>query len=152
MSEKFVQKLFFFLITLRIIIFSLSLVIFFNYPKFEAALGSILSVIMILFLVKTRPLESRWNFAQQMICEIIILVVNVSLLDLAFIDPTEEGSSSVIENMSDTIIFCYPAYNVIAILFITIKIIQALRVFFSTRRLILRKMKTFPNQKTFRNL
>ncbi len=106
----------------RDFLLSLLLVILFKYPFIEAIVILVMNISMLAYLFITRPLKERLQEVQQICCELILLVVNVSILILAIHDHRHSGDQHLVEVFGKIIIIANVAF-IIAVFFYLIVVV-----------------------------
>ena len=124
-DDSFLPQAFLLIINVRGVLFNFAITLLFEHPIVQCIFSLILTILIIFYLIKTRPLTSKLDFAQQIAFEIIILAVNVSLCVMALMDTV--GSKESRENISSVIIYASMIFQVCGIVFLLPRLITEIR-------------------------
>ena len=120
---------------IRVILSNVILGVLYKYPLVQIVLLTGLNICAILYLCLVRPYKSKMNFIPQVVAEIIILVVNISVLVQAAIDYREQPYRTPRRFMSKVVIVCSLFFHILTCLFMVVKcIIFARRIYVSYRK------------------
>lgn len=133
-DSKFSYQAFLLYFTLRSIIHNLVLATLFDYPVPQAAIFVITSVLMFGYVVVMRPFEKLLSNIQQICLEMLILIVNVSLLVVAITDHSENHNDDVVHNVGEIIITVNTIAKFLPIVFIAIDLVPTIRKLISERK------------------
>lgn len=119
---------------LRAIVFNLIISFLYNYPLFQAIIIVMLNIILVVYLGFKRPFKHIVNFLQQMIAEVILLVVNTSMLTLAFMDGGSITDPSKRDVLGCIIVFCSLIFRFMPSIFTTIKMVILAKEIYEDRK------------------
>jgi len=88
----------------RSIISNIVITTLFEYPLLQTLLLTGLNVLILIYLMVCRPFKEVFNAAGQYFCEILLLVVNVSMLGMSIIDNMAERPEKAVERFSKIVI------------------------------------------------
>jgi len=89
---------------------------------------------MVTYLILARPFKILVNLFQQLVCQLILLTVNICLVILAIEDIKSLGLSNLKENLGNIIILCSTIVNFVPPVFLVLKIIDVAFRYYKTYR------------------
>ena len=104
-SDKIIQHGFMFSTLLRFYLFYIVISYFFEQPLTQSILITMLSLMLLVFMLKERPFTSKIVFAQNVLNEITMMIINLSLVTLAVLDYKEVEAEKLRETFGDVIIY-----------------------------------------------
>lgn len=117
-------------ITLRDVIFSLLLATMFEYPLAQTIIITIMSCLMIVYLLFKKPFKSKFDAGQQLFFEIIGLMVNVGVFLNAILDAGEYKALEFRNNLGKLIIVSNMIFNFVTGSFMLYFLVQLLIDFY----------------------
>ena len=110
-EQYFSQQAFLFFFAMRDILFNLIIAALFSYPLVQTILISLLSVLMLTYLLIRRPLKRLIDEIQYVFCELALLSTNLCALSLAAMETRETQETQSSDFLNKTIIFIIFGFN-----------------------------------------
>jgi len=88
----------------RSIVSNVIITTLFEYSLLQTLLLTSLNILILIYLIICRPFKEKLNAIGQYFCEIILLLVSVSMLAMAIIDNSSSGSEAVVDRFSQLVI------------------------------------------------
>jgi len=126
-SQSLTHQIFLFLLILRDFIFSVLIALLAKYPLVQAILFLILSLPLGIFIFLFKPFKSRWNLAQQMSYEIMILIVSINIIIMAIFDQSNLPSFNNRRKIGKLIIGVQICFVCLGILVLTLLFISLIK-------------------------
>ncbi len=119
-ETSFLPQAFLLMSTLRNLTFHFSLTILFSYPLAQVNISLLLTLLSFTYIISMKLFTSRLDWAQQLICELVILAVNVSLVTMGVYDVMKTNASREILGM--IIIYASLFFQVFGLAFVIPKL------------------------------
>ena len=133
-DASLVTQGFFLFLTVRNVLYSLIVTLMYKHTFVQLILMMTLSLAMVVYLIFARPFKRLVNLFQQLFGEIVLLVVNGSLLGIFIITTRAQHLINLQENLNEVIIvsnmivgFIAPTFLIIKITIIMIELHQSRR-------------------------
>jgi len=127
-EEKSLLKLSYMSVFLiRGLIFSLVISCFYNLPLIQVSMITLCNVLMIGYLLFSRPFKSNLNFLQAIVNELLLMVLSICILILALMDQQGTDNQTMRINLGEAIIFVIKAFNWAVIAFLGLYILLGIR-------------------------
>ena len=110
-DSTFLTQSFLLLSTIRIIVCYLFVGLLYRYPLVQAIHITLMSVLMMIYILKLRPIKDPLNFFVTLIYETLALMVNTCVLILAICDALNTLSAHMQSNLSYTILILNTTIN-----------------------------------------
>ena len=93
-TKSWLQQSYFAIYILRLYLFNTVIVYLYMYPKIQGIIISAATFSMLIYLLSVLPMKSRLDQIQSIIQELLLLVVNISVTILAFLDKKGDHANS----------------------------------------------------------
>lgn len=103
-NDHLSQKMFLFIFMFRTYIHYSILGYLNEYPFLQTCTFTMISIAILLYLIIRRPMKSKINYIQQLVCEVAILIVNISVLILSVMNKWVIGDYEARVRVGDVII------------------------------------------------
>ncbi len=107
---------------LRDMLLSLFLVSLFRYPFVQAIIIILMNILMLMYLFIYRPLKDTIQLVEQILCEMLLLIVNMGILTLAVHDHVHSQDQHLVEVIGTMIIYLNIAFMLTILVFLVIQI------------------------------
>ena len=138
-SKSWMQQSYIVICIVRIYIFGILITYPFKCPLLQIIAITILSVVMIVYLLLKFPLIGKIDQGHNIIQEIILLIVNVCVVVLAYLDPTETELSDARVVLGDIVVWNNIASLVASSLYSILKLLIEIRDIYRSLRSQCRK-------------
>ena len=145
-DQNLLKQSFLFILTIRDIAFSILLVTLFEHPLTQCIMILILSVMMLSYMLITRPFASIWGQVQQIFFEFVIFVVSLSTLVLAVMDRKDSTETNSKQRIGKLLIIVNMIFNFSALGFMIVQLFLQGKEFYQHYR----AKKTYPQRKKTR--
>jgi len=134
-NKSFSQLAFMFYFLCRIYLFNIIITTFSVFPIMQCLLITGLTIMMLLYLIFKRPLKKKWDLIYMIINELIVLIINISVLMIAMStthNPNNLNSSNQNLSLQNVIITCNMIFGFLALasvgVQVSLMIIQMVRM------------------------
>jgi len=125
-NKKFSQQAFMIFFLLRVLSFYLIIAYFSAYPFFQIIMISVISSLIVIYLIIVRPFKSRLNNINQVVFELIIFAFNGCVLVLAALDTAKTGNYPLRKKLETIMLNINLVAGFVSTLFIALKAIVLL--------------------------
>jgi len=125
-NKKFSQQAFMIFFLIRVLSFYLIIAYFYAYPFFQIIMITLVSFVIVIYLIIVRPFKSRLNNLNQVVFEVIILAFNGCILVLAALDTAKSESYETRKKLENILMNINLAAGFISTFFIVLKAIVLL--------------------------
>ena len=133
-DTSLVTQGFFLFLTVCNVSYSLIVTLLYKYTLIQLILMITLNIAMVGYLLFARPFKRLVNLFQQLLGEIILLIVNASLLGIFIITNRAQNLSNTQENLNEVIIMSNMVVGFIAPVFLVIKIVIIIVELYKSKR------------------
>ena len=140
-EEKFSQQAFMFFFVIRDILCSLLLATIFEQTQIQSILILLLNLLMLGYLLISRPYKPKLEFLQEVFSEMILLSVNLSMLVMAILESTHTLTPKTRDDMSAVIILTNYTFNVMILIFVFMKLYVEIKEIIHSRKIARNKKK-----------
>ena len=116
------NQVFLFIFTIRTVVFNIIIAMLFEYPTAQVILIFLMSLSMLGYLAVKRPLKHKIDLTQYLVGEIILLIVNGSLLIIKGSARKGKDLVQIIEAQGKLVIALSMVLSIVPIVFIVLKI------------------------------
>lgn len=124
-DSAFASQSFLFFFVMRSCIFNLTLAFLPDQPEIQISLILTFSAIMLMYLIAQRPFKTIVNLLQHITCEILLLIVNISVLMITHLKFENQGAYENRDQLCDVIIYTTLVFGYVPQVFLVIKVIVA---------------------------
>jgi len=121
----------------RTLVFNLIIANLYNYPLTQSVLINLITFGMTGYLISKRPLKNLLEFAQILLSEVFVVIVNICVLIIAIMDHAEIKGQDLRNDLCNTIIVIFSMFTSFSLAFLAIQALIALVLFVR----ILRRLK-----------
>ena len=125
-DRSFLTQSFMLFFVLRVIFYNIIVSYMVDFPLLQAVLITVMSLMMLIYLLACRPLIRLLNMAELCFYELCIFLVNLCVLIYANLDDQGEEAAEVRDNLADTIIGTNIAFGAFSIIFLVLEVGLAL--------------------------
>lgn len=133
-DASFISQCVFLLLALRSIVFSLIITLLYLYPFLQMMLITVLSVLMICYLLIVRPFKRLINMVQQLVLEGVLITVSACFLGISVIDTNKLPHEDTWQNLNSGIIICNMMILVVGPAFAVVKLILLAVTYWRNKR------------------
>jgi len=110
----------------RSILFNLIIIGFYDYPIVQATMITILSILMVTYIFKTKPFVQKSGIIELVLLESIVLVANISVLVLAILDTWPDEYLEKKALFGDIMLYATVSFTLVSIVFMFVEMIEKL--------------------------
>jgi len=134
-NQSFSQLAFMFYFLCRVYLFNIIIATLTIFPLMQCLLITGLTILMLLYLIIKRPMKKKWDLIYLIINELIILIIDISVLMIAMSsaqDPNNPNRSDENLSLQRVIITCNMIFSFLALasvaVQVTLIVIQVIRI------------------------
>lgn len=133
-DSSYLKQSFLMIYIIRSMISGLLITNLFEYPLLQTLLLTSLNILILVYLIVEKPFKEALNMRGQYFCEAVLLVVNVSMLGMAFIDEMVEEDEGARKILSKLVIISNMVLIVGSLAFMALSVIKALYLAYKTKK------------------
>jgi len=131
-DDSFLKQGYLLFFIIRDLVFSFILPLLFEHALAETIMITLINLTMIIYLLAQRPFKNKLDFLQQVMGELLLLSVNISVTIMAFWDAMGKEETETRAKLGNAIIAINLSFNGFALVFLSITLTLIVRSIYQT--------------------